>query len=207
MAQSQAKWYMISCVAGKEDKALDFLHNKIKQETADIQIEEFKVFKIPVRDFKSKSAKNSEQKFRKKMVNMYKGYFFVKAVMDDVTWFLIRNTQYITGIVGSSGKGAKPTPISERQISLALEKQKKAIEDFENDDSLEVPITKGQWVKILQGNFKNSVGLVKEVDPENKSLYAEIEIFGKKVPTKFSFDQVELFDPRTLNENQGEIKN
>ncbi|WGI36873.1 transcription termination/antitermination protein NusG [Mesomycoplasma lagogenitalium] len=191
MEKENFKWYMVSTVSGKEDKVIESLNNVVKSELLDDLFEEIKIFEAPHLSQKEIEKKIKGEPFKVKKENLYKGYIFVKVLMADDVWFKIRNTQYVTGIIGSSGKGAKPTPVSERQIKKMFEAEKKVWEKF-NLGIIDSPFKPNVMVKILEGSFAGEIGRVIETDDRLGESWVEIEAFGKKVPTSFSHSVLEL---------------
>ena len=124
------EWYMISIITGKEKKIIESLKNKI--ETANMQdlFEEIKVFWIPTISSKETIKKAQGKDYKIKEENLYKGYIFIKMEMTDEAWFLVRNTEYITGLIGSSGGGSKPTPISNKEFEKMVKRQQEKINEF-----------------------------------------------------------------------------
>ncbi|WP_031489131.1 transcription termination/antitermination protein NusG [Ureaplasma canigenitalium] len=155
------QWYIITVVSGYEDQVIKNLKDKITGYGMADKLSEIKVIKEKYRDVKiyskfeaPKTMRNTkitkwetiivdgETKYRCSKIkegNKFNGYLFIKAEMTDQVWFLIRNTQMVTGLVGSSGKNVKPIPVSEEEILKLIEqneKQKKIaaetwIKDFE----------------------------------------------------------------------------
>lgn len=187
------EWYMISTISGKEEKVLESLKNKI--ETAGMQhlFEEFKVFLVPAITTTELIKKAQGISFKIKQENLYKGYIFIKMLMTDEAWFLVRNTENVTGLVGSSGKGAKPTPISEREYRKMLSKQEQKIKEFENIE-YKNPYQVGVKVKVKEGSFKNERGLIVETNFDNLTAIVEIQTFGRKVPTEFPYSNLQIED-------------
>ncbi|MGL5590676.1 MAG: transcription termination/antitermination protein NusG [Metamycoplasmataceae bacterium] len=180
------EWYMVSTVSKKEENVIENLKNKISAEGMNHLFEDFKIFKQPVITSAELLKKSKGKEYKIKMENMYKGYIFVKVVMTDEAWFLIRNTENVTGLVGSSGKGTKPTPISERQIQKSIEMEKVKNQEFK-DLEYKNPFEIGVMVQIVQGSFTGEKGKIIETDIENQLAIVEIESFGRKVPTEFSY--------------------
>jgi len=106
------EWYMVSTVSKKEKTVIETIKNKISSEGMQYFFEEFKIFEQPIITNAELLKKSKGKEYKVKMENIYKGYIFIKMVMTDEAWFSVRNTEYVTGLVGSSGKGTKPTPIS-----------------------------------------------------------------------------------------------
>ncbi|MGL5205514.1 MAG: transcription termination/antitermination protein NusG [Metamycoplasmataceae bacterium] len=180
------EWYMVSTVSKKEESVIENLKNKISAEGMNHLFEDFKIFKQPIITSAELLKKSKGKEYKIKMENMYKGYIFVKVVMTDDAWFLIRNTENVTGLVGSSGKGTKPTPISERQIRKSTEMEKLKNQEFK-DLEYKNPFEIGVMVQIVQGSFTGEKGRIIETDIENQLAIVEIESFGRKVPTEFSY--------------------
>ncbi|WP_029513285.1 transcription termination/antitermination protein NusG [Mycoplasmopsis primatum] len=194
---SHFQWYMISTVSGKEDKVVEALKNRIVSE----QVEEsfnhdatpdgaFKIFKKPVLTAKEAEKKALGEPYKVKMNNMYGGYIFINMDMTDKAWFVVRNTQYVTGLIGSAGKGTKPTPVSKKEIDLAFEKEKQLLDDFNNGKVVE-KFKIGEIVEITDGPFKGTTGKVLEAFDSTQKVTVEVEHFGKKVPTDFDYSIVE----------------
>lgn len=180
------EWYMVSTVSKKEENVIENLKNKISAEGMGHLFEDFKIFQQPIITSAELLKKSKGKDYKIKMENMYKGYIFVKVVMTDEAWFLIRNTENVTGLVGSSGKGTKPTPISERQIKKSKDMEKLKNKEFK-DLEYKNPFEIGVVVQIVQGSFTGEKGKIIETDMENQLAIVEIESFGRKVPTEFSY--------------------
>lgn len=190
------QWYMISTVSGKEDKVVEALKNRIISE----QVEDcfnheatpegaFKIFKKPTLTPKEFEKQKNGEEYKVKYVNMYSGYIFINMDMTDRAWFIVRNTQYVTGLIGSSGRGAKPTPVSQHQMDKSFKKEIKLQEDFDKG----ITHTKfqiGEIVEIIDGPFKGEQGRVLECSEANKKVTVEIEYLGKKTPADFEYKEI-----------------
>lgn len=184
-------WYMISTVSGKEDKVKESLENRINSFELRNSFADIKIFKSPYLSPRDLEKKRAGEKYNIKMSNIYKGYIFIKMEMTDEAWFMVRNTQYVTGLVGSSGKGAKPTPISESSIQKMVDNEIKLAEEFElNKDKM--GFNKGQFVEIIDGPFKGEQGIILENDDVHRFAVIELEIFGKKTPTQLEHSVLKL---------------
>ncbi|WP_338822647.1 transcription termination/antitermination protein NusG [Mycoplasmopsis felifaucium] len=190
------RWYMISTVSGKEEQVIEALKNRVVSEQISEFFDEtacetgaFKMFIKPTLTAKEAEKKLKGEPYKVKYVNMYNGYIFIKMEMDDYAWFVIRNTQYVTGLIGSSGKGSKPTPVSGAQIQASFKKEKLLQEEFDagiEKDKFSI----GEIVEIIDGPFKGTQGKVLKCDDRNQRVLVEIEYFGKNVPTDFDFEKV-----------------
>ncbi|EGV00476.1 transcription termination/antitermination protein NusG [Mycoplasmopsis columbina] len=186
-------WYMVSTVTGKEDQVVESLKNRIVSEGVEQSFNQnatsdgpFKIFKKPTISAKEQEKKLNGEPYKVKYINMYSGYIFINMDMTDEAWFVVRNTQYVTGLIGSSGKGAKPTPISEKQIKNSLKQEEKYAKSFEDGEILD-PFLIGEIVEIIDGPFKGETGRILELDGPRKQASVELEFFGKKTPTQFDF--------------------
>ncbi len=180
------EWYMVSTVSKKEEDVIENLQNKISAEGMGYLFEDFKIFQQPVITNVELLKKSKGKEYKIKMENIYKGYIFVKMIMTDEAWFLVRNTEHVTGLVGSSGKGTKPTPISEKQIQKSKDMEtlkQKQFKDLEYKNPFEINVN----VEIIQGSFTGEKGKIIDTDIENQLAIVEIESFGRKVPTEFSY--------------------
>ena len=188
---NEYKWYMISTVSGKEDKVIESLKNKITTEGMDKLFKEIRIFKTPHLSTRELEKKSRGEQFNIKYINIYKGYIFLNMVMTDEAWYLVRNTQYVTGLIGSSGKGAKPTPISKASFDKMVLKEQDLISKFEAGD-IETAYKEGTIVKILDGPFINQVGEIIKSDDILEKAFVNIEQFGRIVPTEFSYKDLEI---------------
>lgn len=188
---SDYKWYMISTVSGKEDNVIEALKNKISSKKMEDFFKDIRIFKMPHLSNKELQKKSRGEEYIVKYVNIYKGYIFLNMIMTDESWYLVRNTQYVTGLIGSSGKGAKPTPISESTFEKMIEKEKILTEKFAAGD-IETAFKEGIMVKIKSGIYKDEVGEIIRNDDIEQKAFVNIEQFGRKVPTEFSHQDLEI---------------
>ena len=124
-----------------------------------------------------------------KIKNLYPGYIFVEMIMTDEAWFAVRNTEGVTGIVGSSGRGQKPTPVGAREMETVLKIV--GVVDASMYDQYHV----GDKVKILRGLFEGDIGTISSLDKENGTVKVNTVFFGKLTPVELEFsDIVKAFD-------------
>ncbi|MCN0157674.1 transcription termination/antitermination protein NusG [Mesomycoplasma ovipneumoniae] len=179
------KWYMISTISSKEDVAITLLKNRIKYENLEEHFQEIIKFDVPYYE----EATNGKAEKKLKYRNLYKGYFFIKMNMVDKAWFVVRNTQYVTGLVGSHGRGTKPTPISIRQFERMKENWNQKILSFqETNDTTAITWQIGDWAKVTQGPFTGDIGKVIEMNETKTLITVELEnVFGRKAPATFEY--------------------
>lgn len=183
------KWYIVQVVTGYEQKVKEDLENREFDEADIVEI----LFPQSVH-----TTKSGQLKYKP----MFPGYLYVKVEMTDDSWFIIRNTNYVTGIVGSSGQRTKPTPVREEEINKIKEKAMEEQRRFENiknnvsEDGVEKPIITetgyqvGDQVKISSGEFANQDGKVLSISIESQRASVEIEFFGRMTTVDIELDQI-----------------
>ncbi|VEU75893.1 transcription termination/antitermination protein NusG [Mycoplasmopsis columboralis] len=197
-------WYMVSTISGKEDLVVEALRNRIIAEEVSEQFDAnatedgaFKIFKKPTLTAKELEKKLNGDMYKIKWVNMYPGYIFIKMDMTDKAWYVVRNTQYVTGLVGSSGKGAKPTPVTQREINKSLIKEKEALADFETNKNY-FAFKVGDVVVFQDTAYKGTEGTIKSISSDSNMAEVVVETFGKNVVIETS---IENLRPYTQNDN------
>ncbi len=188
-------WYVINTFAQRERQVKEMLEKRAKS----MNIED-KIFRIicaeyqePVTDedgkpkfTKDKATGQMVQKFKTK--NYYPGYIFVEMIMTDETWFVVRNTPGVSGITGSSGKGAKPFPIPREEIEPVLKRMN--IEDPEMYSDYKV----GDKIKILSGTFADAEGIIETVNPDESEVTISITLFGRPQIITAKYSEIEKAD-------------
>ena len=120
--------------------------------------------------------KNGEKKQVQK--KMFPGYVLIHMVMNDDTWYVVRNTRGVTGFVGP---GSKPVPLTEKEIeALGISAVRELEVDFEEGDS--VVVTGGVW--------KDTVGVVQSINEAKQIVTISVELFGRETPVEISFAEV-----------------
>ncbi|WP_036464298.1 transcription termination/antitermination protein NusG [Mycoplasmopsis sturni] len=197
---SNFNWYMVSTISGKEDIVVEALSNRIIAEQVSEQFDNsatengaFKVFKKPTLTIKELNKKLAGEPYKIKWVNMYPGYIFIKMDMTDKAWFIVRNTQYVTGLVGSSGKGAKPTPVTQREINKSLKKEQEALKTFETDKNY-FGLKEGDVVTFVDSAYKGTEGTIKNINAESNIVIVLVETFGKQVEVETIIENLRPYD-------------
>ncbi|WP_025755480.1 transcription termination/antitermination protein NusG [Mycoplasmopsis cricetuli] len=193
-------WYMISTISGKEDLVVESLTNRIIAEEVSEHFDynatengPFKVFKKPTLTAKELEKKNAGEAYKIKFVNMYPGYIFIKMDITDKAWFVVRNTQYVTGLVGSSGKGAKPTPVTQKEINKSLKKEQEAFTNFETDKNY-YGIKVGDIIVFVDSSYKGTEGTIKSIDNKSNIVEVLVENFGKNVTVETKLENVRPYN-------------
>ena len=168
----EARWYVVHTYSGYENKVKANIEKIIENRNMHDQIHEVIV---PVSD--SVEIKNGVKKTVSRKI--FPGYVLLKMFMNDDTWYVVRNTRGVTSFVGPA---SKPVPLSEDEIKFM------GI-DFK-DDVVEFAV--GDNVKVTDGPFDGSIGLIKEVNPNKHSAIVKLSIFGRETPVELSFNQIQV---------------
>lgn len=170
-----ARWFVIHTYSGYENKVRTNLERRV--ESMSMQKKIFRVL-VPTED--EIEIKDGKRRIAKKKV--FPGYVLVEMLMDDDSWYVVRNTPGVTGFVGS---GTKPLPLQEREVKTILNKL--------DDETPKFRITyqKGSAVRINSGPFMDFSGVVDEILPEKEKVRVLVSIFGRETPVELDFTQVE----------------
>lgn len=168
---SEANWYVVHTYSGYENKVKANIDKTIENRHLEDQILEVRV---PMEDVVE--LKNGEKKQVQK--KMFPGYVLIHMVMNDDTWYVVRNTRGVTGFVGP---GSKPVPLTEKEIdALGISIVREVEVDFEEGDS--VVVTGGVW--------KDTVGVVQSINEAKQIVTISVELFGRETPVEISFAEV-----------------
>ena len=167
---ADARWYVVHTYSGYENKVKVDIEKTIENRDLQDQILEVSVPMLAVTELKNGVEKQADKK-------MFPGYVLVNMVMNDDTWYVVRNTRGVTGFVGP---GSKPVPLTEEEIaSLGFQKKEVAV-DFELGDV--VVVTAGAW--------KDTVGAIKAINESKNSITINVEMFGRETPVELNFSEI-----------------
>ena len=169
------EWYVVHTYAGYENKVKANLESRISSMNMEERI--FEVV-IPMEDVMEIKGGKKQVVSRK----VFPGYLLVRMYLDDDSWYVVRNTPGVTGFVGS---GAKPTPLSEKEVSKILET--KPVEKLKPRVEWQV----GESVTVTSGPFAQLPGSIAEINPDQQKLKVLVSIFGRETPVELAFDQVQ----------------
>ncbi len=173
------EWYVVNTVSGYEYKVKEKLDMMIKN-SADIQQS---IFRVVVPEQTIVEYKDGVKK--EKIKKMFPGYVLVEMIMSDEVWFIVRNTQGVTGFIGSSGKGAKPIPLLPEEVDRILNSMGMSRMNAKTD------LASGNKVKITDGPFKDMVGKIDNYDAENKVVNVLLDLFGQETSVEVQLSQIE----------------
>ena len=173
------EWYVVNTVSGYEYKVKEKLEMMIVNSP---EIQE-SIFRVIVPEQTVVEYKDGVKK--EKIKKMFPGYVLVEMIMTDEVWFIVRNTQGVTGFIGSSGKGAKPIPLMPDEVDRILSNMGMSRIDIAKD------LAEGNKVKITDGPFKNMVGKISSYDLENKKVEVLLDLFGQETSVEVSLSEIE----------------
>lgn len=174
-AAAGTRWYVIHTYSGYENKVRTNLERRVES----MNVQE-KIFRILVPTEDEIEIKDGKRRIAKKKV--FPGYVLVEMIMDDDSWYVVRNTPGVTGFVGS---GTKPLPLQDKEVKAILRQL--------GDETPKFRITyqKGSAVRINSGPFMDFSGVVDEILPEKEKVRVLVSIFGRETPVELDFAQVE----------------
>lgn len=167
---SDLHWYVVHTYSGYENKVKANIEKTIENRKLQDQIFEVRVPLQDVVEMKNGVRKNVQKK-------MFPGYVLVNMVMNDDTWYVIRNTRGVTGFVGP---GSEPIPLTEiemRNLGIVSTEEKQIEVDFEVGDLIEV----------VSGAWEGRVSTVKEINMNKQTVTIEVEMFGRETSVEIEF--------------------
>lgn len=167
------KWYVLHTYSSYENKVKSSLETIIENRKLQDLIFDIR---IPT---ESVSENNEAGQTVEKERKLFPGYVLVNMIVNDDTWFIVKNIRGVTGFVGPEGK---PVPLTDEEIaSLGIMKQ-----------AAEVDYAVGDSVKITSGSLENFTGIVEEIDIPNNKVRVVISMFGRETPAELELDQIEV---------------
>ena len=167
----QARWYVVHTYSGHENKVKVNIEKMV--ETRDMHDV---ILDIIVPEEDRIEVKNGVKRIKKR--KMFPGYVIVKMIVNNESWYLVRNTQGVTGFVG---QGSDPIPLTPEEVArMGIEK---------TDIDLDVEV--GDTVRVISGPFETMMGEVTEINPDKQVLTVKISAFGRDTPVELEFTQVD----------------
>lgn len=170
-------WYVVNTYSGHESKVKE----KLEARTESMEMQDY-IYRVIVPETTEVEIKDGVKK--EKVKKMFPGYILVEMIMSDEAWYVVRNTPGVTGFIGSSGKGAKPTPLPPQEIDRVLSLMGMS------RINIEAEMNVGDTVNIVDGPFKGMTGKVDSIDLENNRLNVLIDLFGQETPVEVELFQV-----------------
>ena len=175
----EKEWYVVNTYSGHENKVKE----KLEMRASSMGMEDY-IFRVVVpEETVVETSKDGSEKEKK--VKMFPGYILVEMIMTDEAWFIVRNTPGVTGFIGSSGKGAKPFPLTKAEVDKILGSMNMSRIDIENE------LAENDSVKVKSGAFANMFGKVKKIDMQKQLIEVALELFGQETMVEVGFDEIE----------------
>ena len=169
----EPKWYVAHTYSGYENKVKINIEKTIENRHLENQIFEVRVPMHDTTEVKDGKRKNVSRK-------MFPGYVLVRMIMNDDTWYVVRNTRGVTGFVGP---GSKPVPLTEAEMKSLGIQVKSIFVDFEVGDS----------VSVVAGIWKETIGIVQKMDYNKQSATINVELFGRETPVEIGFAEIRKY--------------
>ncbi|MBC5686104.1 transcription termination/antitermination factor NusG [Roseburia sp. AM51-8] len=167
---AEAHWYVVHTYSGYENKVKANIDKTIENRHLEDQIIEVRVPMQDVTELKDGVRKTSSKK-------MFPGYVLINMVMNDDTWYVVRNTRGVTGFVGP---GSKPVPLTDAEMRPLGIKTDNVVVDFDEGDT----------VAVIGGVWKDTVGVIQTMNHNKQSVTINVELFGRETPVEISFADV-----------------
>ena len=167
---AEANWYVVHTYSGYENKVKANIEKTIENRHLEEEILEVRV---PLQDVVE--VKNGAKKVVQK--KLFPGYVLINMVMNDDTWYVVRNTRGVTGFVGP---GSNPVPLTEAEMKPLGIKTENVSIDF----------AEGDMIVVVAGAWKDTVGVVQKIDYSKQTATINVELFGRETPVEISFAEV-----------------
>lgn len=169
----EAKWYVAHTYSGYENKVKEDLEKTVENRGLQDMILEISYPTEEVVEMKDGKRKVVTRK-------MLPGYVMIKMIMNDKTWYVVRNTRGVTGFVGP---GSKPVPLTDEEVT------KLGVEYI----PIELDLSVGESVRVVSGPLENFIGTVEALDPERQKVKLTVSIFNRDTPVELDYIQVQKF--------------
>ncbi|MFA4966995.1 MAG: transcription termination/antitermination protein NusG [Candidatus Margulisiibacteriota bacterium] len=173
--KADKKWYVLQTYSGQEDQVKSSIERNIEQ----MGMKE-KISRILVPEEETVEVRG-QKKIEKKR-KMFPGYVFIEMMLDDESWYAIRQAPGVARFIGTK---VKPTPVSDREMQRVLK------QIGIKKEKLEVAFEKGEIVRVISGPFRGYTGVVDEINAEKGKLKVLISIFGRDTPVEVNFEHAE----------------
>ena len=167
---AEANWYVVHTYSGYENKVKANIEKTIENRHLEEEILEVRVPMQDVVEMKNGARKTVQKK-------MFPGYVLINMVMNDDTWYVVRNTRGVTGFVGP---GSKPVPLTEAEMKPLGIRQENVSIDF----------AEGDMIVVVAVAWKDTVGVVQRIDYGKQTATINVELFGRETPVEISFAEV-----------------
>ena len=167
---AEANWYVVHTYSGYENKVKATIEKTIENRHLEEEILEVRVPMEDVVEMKNGARKTVQKK-------LFPGYVLINMIMNDDTWYVVRNTRGVTGFVGP---GSKPVPLTEAEMKPLGIKTENVSVDF----------AEGDTIAVVAGVWKDTVGIVQRMDFGKQTATINVELFGRETPVEIGFAEV-----------------
>lgn len=174
----EKNWYVVHTYSGYENKVRMNLEKRV--ETMGM---EDKIFRVIVPEDEETEIKNGKKKVTKK--KFFPGYVLTEMIMTDDSWYVVRNTPGVTGFVGSSGHGSKPTPLLPDEVETVLKRM------GVSEGAPKIDFDLKENVRVNDGPFANFTGSIEHIDIDKQKVKVHVNMFGRETPVELDFSQIE----------------
>jgi len=174
-------WYVVHTYSGYENKVKTNLEKRVESMGM-----EDKIFRVLVPTEEEVETKDGKKRTVTKKV--FPGYVLVEMVMTDDSWYVVRNTPGVTGFVGSTGAGSKPTALRPEEADKILKQMGIEI------PKIRVDFAPRDMVRVTDGPFSKRTGEIIEIHPDRQKVRVLVDIFGRETPVELDFTQVQKLD-------------
>jgi transcriptional antiterminator NusG len=171
----EPQWYVVHCYSGQENK----VHHSILQRIETMNMQD-KIFDVVVPTEEEIEIKDGKRRRVERRV--FPGYMLVKMIMDEDSWYVVRNTPGVTGFVGM---GNEPTPLRQEEVEAIKGRMEQEATSIKLDYKI------GEKVRIKDGPFNEFMGTVGNIDTERNKVRVMVSFFGRDTPVELDFLQVE----------------
>ena len=167
---SEANWYVVHTYSGYENKVKANIEKTIENRHLEDQILEVRVPMQDVVEMRNGAKKQVSKK-------LFPGYVLINMVMNDDTWYVVRNTRGVTGFVGP---GSKPVPLTEEEMLPLGISNENVVIDFAVGDS----------VVVMGGVWKDTIGMIQAINESKQCVTINVDLFGRETPVEISFTEI-----------------
>ena len=176
-------WYVVHTQSGYEKKVTANLHARIQSMNMEDAIYEVVIPMEDVVEFKNGKKQTVQRK-------VFPGYLLVRCQMTDESWYCIRNTPGVTGFVGQSDRGQKPTPLRRKEVRTFLSVKAGGPDAEAARPKPKLDYEEGESVRVKEGPFADFLGTIAEINPDHMKLKVLVNIFGRETLVEMDFSQV-----------------
>jgi transcriptional antiterminator NusG len=171
----EGEWYVVHSYSGYENK----VKSNLEQRIATMGMQD-KIFRVVVPTEEEVEIRDGQKKSTRRRV--FPGYILVHMILDEESWYVVRNTPGVTGFVGT---GTKPVPLKADEVKKILQRME------EEQPRIKVSFRVGETVRIIEGPFADFMGLVDEIFAERGKVRVLVSFFGRETPVEMDFMDVE----------------